>query len=81
MKCPLCETEMQPGGLLIDGLLVRWAPMESFQRKGAKRLLLPGCKPLAGETNHLLRQVKLPQAWHCPACKKIIGFFDLATED
>lgn len=80
MKCPICGEETAAGGLIVDGTLVRWAPMDTFNRKGIKRLHLPGCQVISGKTNFLIRDTKIPNAHYCEHCKKILGIFDLRTE-
>ena len=40
MKCPICNNEMQEGGLIIDGVAPGWVPMEQFQKKGVKQKCL-----------------------------------------
>ncbi len=34
MKCPICGNEMQEGGLIIDGVVPGWVPLEEFEKKG-----------------------------------------------
>lgn len=33
MKCPICNNEMIEGGLVIDGVVPGWVPMENFRKK------------------------------------------------
>ena len=30
MKCPLCEKDMEAGGLIIDGVAPMWVPMSEY---------------------------------------------------
>lgn len=75
MKCPICNNEMQEGGLIIDGVAPGWVPLEQFQKKGLKRLLYTGLRRI-GTANILLRQTKVPNAFFCPNCNKVVGIFD-----
>ena len=34
MKCPVCNIEMEEGGLIIDGVAPGWVPMDQFKKKG-----------------------------------------------
>ena len=42
MKCPICNQEMEEGGLIVDGVAPGWVPMEQFRRKGFKRIVYMG---------------------------------------
>ena len=53
MKYPMCDKEMQEGGLIIDGVASGWVPMEQFQKKGVKRIVHTGLRTI-GKTNILL---------------------------
>lgn len=78
MKCPMCHDEMQEGGLIIDGVAPGWVPMEQFQKKGLKRIVHTGLRTI-GETNILLGQTKVSNAFFCKQCNKIIGVFDVTN--
>ena len=78
MKCPMCHDEMQEGGLIIDGVAPGWVPMEQFRKKGLKRIVHTGLRTI-GETNVLLRQNKVPNAYFCKQCNKIVGVFDVTN--
>lgn len=78
MKCPLCNCEMQEGGLIIDGVAPGWVPMEQFQKKGLKRLVYKKLRTI-GETNILLSQTRVPNAFYCENCGKIVGIFDVTN--
>lgn len=32
MKCPICNQEMEDGGLIINGVTPGWVPMEQFKK-------------------------------------------------
>lgn len=75
MKCPVCGNEMEPGGLLIDGILVRWVPMETFDRGPLGRTVLTGNKVIEHKTNMLTKQTRVPNAHYCGMCDKVVGIF------
>jgi len=80
MKCPICDNEMQEGGLIINGVSPSWVPKEQFQKKGMKRLVYTGVRTI-GITNILLGQTKVPNAYYCKCCNKIVGVFDITNND
>lgn len=78
MRCPICDCEMQEGGLVIDGVAPGWVPMEQFQKKGLKRIVYSGLRTI-GKANILLGQTKVPNAYFCKPCNKIVGVFDVTN--
>ena len=78
MNCPICGAQMEEGGLIIDGVAPGWVPMEQFQKRGAKRLLYTGLRTI-GKTNVLLGQTRVPGAFFCKNCNKIVGIFDVTN--
>lgn len=78
MNCPICGKEMQEGGLIIDGVAPGWVPLKEFERKGLKRLIYKGLRTI-GKTNILLSQTRVPNAFYCDACNKIVGVFDVTN--
>lgn len=78
MKCPICNNEMQEGGLIIDGVAPGWVPMEQFQKKGLKRIVYTGLRTI-GKTNILLSETKVSNAHFCEYCNKIVGVFDITN--
>ena len=78
MRCPMCDNEMQEGGLIIDGVAPGWVPMEQFQKKGLKQFVYTGVRTI-GETTAFLRQTKVPNAFFCKQCYKIVGVFDVTN--
>lgn len=78
MNCPLCNSEMQSGGLIIDGVAPGWVPMDEFQKKGLKRIVHTGLRTI-GKTSILFGQTKVPNAFFCEKCNKIIGIFDVTN--
>ena len=79
MKCILCGNEMLEGGLIIDGVSPGWVPIEQFQKKGLQRLIHTGLRTI-GKTSILLGQTKVPNAFFCKHCNKIIGVFDVTND-
>lgn len=78
MKCPLCDNEMQEGGLIIDGVASGWVPMEQFQKKGLRRMVYTGLRTI-GKTSILWNKTKVPNAFFCKKCNKIVGIFDVTN--
>lgn len=78
MKCPICGEEMLEGGLIIDGVAPGWVSMEQFCKKGLKRLVYTGLRTI-GKTNFLLGETKVPNAFFCRTCNKIVGVFDVTN--
>ena len=78
MKCPLCGGELQEGGLVLDGVASGWVPMEQFEKRGAKRVVYTGLRTI-GQTNFLLRQTRVPGAYFCQTCNKVLGIFDVTN--
>ena len=79
MNCPICGAHMEEGGLIIDGVAPGWVPMEQFRKKGAKRLLYTGLRTIS-KTNILLGQTRVPGAFFCKNCNKIVGIFDVTND-
>ncbi len=78
MKCPVCGIDMSEGGLIVNCVDPGWVPMEQFRRKGIKRLIYTGLRTI-GETNILLNQTKIPNAWFCRNCSKVMGVFEVTN--
>lgn len=79
MKCPICGVEMIEGGLIIDGVAPGWVPMEQFQKKGLDRIVHTGLRTI-GKTSILFGQTKVPNAFLCKKCNKIVGVFDITND-
>ena len=79
MKCPLCEKDMEAGGLIIDGVAPMWVPMSEYERKGLKRLIYQHGRSF-GKANVLLSQTKVDNAFFCKDCNKIVGVFDVTND-
>lgn len=77
MKCPICGNEMQAGGLIVDGVVSGWVPLEKFEKKGLEQMTRSGFRTIGGEVSALLGQTKVPNAYLCESCKKIVGVFDV----
>lgn len=78
MQCPICGGALQEGGLIIDGVAPGWVPMEQFQKKGLKRMAYNGLRTI-GKSNILLGQPRVPDAYFCPICNKVMGVFDVTN--
>ncbi len=78
MKCPVCQNEMIEGGLFVDGVLVRWVPLDTYNKKGIGGLVYTGNKVLEGKTNHIINKTKIPNAYYCENCNKVVGIFDIS---
>ena len=76
MQCPICGGALQEGGLIIDGVAPGWVPMEQFAKKGLKRMAYTGLRTI-GKSNILLGQTRVPDAYFCPICNKVMGGFDV----
>ena len=79
MNCPVCGKEMAAGGLWVSGTLVRWLPEKDFRESTLFKIVFPDAKVLKGKTNHLMKETKVPGAYYCENCGKIVGIFDLET--
>ncbi len=80
MKCPICGGEMHKGGLVAGGINVAWLPEEQLEEESPLGVYVD-CKSLKGERNHLLKQMKIPNAYFCEKCDKVTGLFDVAGRD
>ena len=78
MKCPICGGELQEGGLIIDVVAPGWVPMEQFAKKGLKRMAYTGLRTI-GKSNILLGLTRVPGAYFCPVCNKVMGVFDVTN--
>lgn len=79
MNCPICGAPMEEGGLIINGVASGWVPMDEFKKKGVARLLYTGFHTI-GKTNILLGQTRVPGAFFCKSCNKIVGIFDVTND-
>lgn len=80
MNCPICDKEMQEGGLVIDGVLPHWISLDQFQAKGLKRLRCKNPRYI-GKRNTLLRETRVSNAFFCENCDKIVGIFDVTNDE
>jgi hypothetical protein len=78
MKCPVCGKEMLAGGLIADSIAVGWVPSEEFNKKGLTRLVHTGFRTI-GKPNVLLNQTKVPNAYFCRECNKVMGIFEVTN--
>ncbi len=52
--------------------------MEQFKKKGVKRLMYTDMRTI-GESSILLNQTKIPNAYFCKNCNKVMGIFDVTN--
>lgn len=78
MNCPICKNKMQEGGLLTDGVASGWVPLEEFNKKGVSKLVYTGLRTI-GKADIFLRQTKIPNAFYCRKCNKVVGIFDVTN--
>ena len=79
MKCPICNNELLKGGIIVNGVVCGWVPMDQFQKKGIKRLMHTGMRTI-GESSILLGQTKISNVYFCKSCNKIMGIFDVKKD-
>ena len=78
MKCPICNNEMEEGGIVAEGISTMWVPMEQFNKTGLKRLIYSnGC--MIGRRDILIGQTKISNAFLCENCNKVVGIFDITN--
>lgn len=74
MNCPICGKVMEEGGIIGNGALsIDWYPKSEFEKPWYRKLIYKGGKNLGAS---LAKVTKVPNAWYCPACDKVIGVFD-----
>ena len=79
MICPICGGEMEEGGLIASGISVMWFPLEQFAKKGLERLWYEGRK-VSRKVELPSRPYRIPGAYYCRGCQKIIGIFDISHD-
>ena len=73
MNCPVCGKEMVEGGLIGDARSIDWYPKKEFEKKWYHSLVYRGGKNLGAS---LSRRTKIPNAFYCSHCHKVVGIFD-----
>lgn len=76
MKCPICSNELSEGGIITNSVVCGWVPMDQFRKKGIERLMYTGMRTI-GKSSILLGQTKIPNAYFCKSCHKVMGIFDV----
>lgn len=76
LKCPVCNAEMQLGGLVANGQWVLWYAETDYKKHAFKRFFIKNHKKLGhprwdGSTG-------IDNAFYCENCDKIIGIFDIS---
>lgn len=79
MKCPICNNELSEGGIIVNDVVCGWVPIEQFKKKGIKRLMYTGMRTI-GESSIILNQTKIPNAYFCKNCNKVMGIFDVTND-
>ena len=67
---------MIQGGIVTHGVSTMWIPQTEFQKKSIKKIIYNGGKNI-GCSDVFLGQTKIPNAYFCPNCNKVIGVFDI----
>lgn len=78
MKCILCGSDMQPGGIVTQGVSVMWVPLFEFEKKGIQKLIYENGKAI-GHTDLIWGRTKISNAYFCQKCNKVIGIFDVSN--
>ena len=77
MKCPCCGNEMEKGGLVASGAAaVSWHPLKEFEKKWFNALYYKEGKAI-GTFSFPTKEVKIPNAFYCGQCNKVVGVFDV----
>lgn len=83
MKCPVCDAEMQKGGIIaFDTADVRWLPLADYEADPAELSTENGYslgafeyRPLGWRSRDMVR---LDDAWFCEDCFKVVGVFNIS---
>ena len=76
MNCPVCNRAIEEGGIITGGVTAMWHPLREFEKKGLRRMIYKDGKPI-GKSSILLDQTRIPNAWLCRHCNKIVGVFEI----
>lgn len=76
MNCPICGKTMEKGGIVTGGVTAMWHPLSEFEKKKWRRIVYTDGKPI-GKSSVLLNQTRIPNAYFCQSCNKIIGIFEI----
>lgn len=79
IKCIVCGAEMEQGGIVTSGITVLWVPRREFQKKGLRKLMYKDGKSIGHGTitDMVIGQTRIPNAYYCENCNKVIGIFDV----
>jgi hypothetical protein len=77
MNCPVCGGEMQRGGLVTRVGFYSWLPADRIEINYSALSTLINGKALKGKTKFLSQQTKIPSAFYCEKCKKVVGIFEV----
>lgn len=76
VKCPLCNGDLIEGGLVIWGNMAGWVPIDQLDKKWGR---YSDWHSIARPTM-FLSNIKIPYAFFCEDCNKIIGVFDVVKD-
>ena len=79
MKCPFCGKDMQRGGIVAAAVPVYWIPQETFESSAVKRKFFTSGIKAIGKSSVVFGETKIPDAYYCDICDKIIGAFDVTN--
>ncbi|SHH27774.1 hypothetical protein SAMN02745245_00975 [Anaerosphaera aminiphila DSM 21120] len=77
MKCPICDSEMEKGGIFADTIYVYWYNEEEVKEDTITLKVRTSGVPI-GKNNFVLGTTRIENAYLCKKCKKIVGVFDIA---
>ena len=76
MNCPICGSKTEKGGIVTSGITAMWHPLSEFEKQIWKRIIYKDGKSI-GESSILFNQTRIPNAFYCQNCNKVIGIFDI----
>ncbi len=79
MICPICGNEMESGGLITSTRAgaITWLPGDSFEKNRWPMIASLNGKVIKVQVKFFPGQIKIPNAFYCERCNKVIGFFDI----
>ena len=78
MNCRYCANPTEEGGLIASGAVaVSWHPQKEFEKKWFHTFYYKDGKTI-GTFSFPSKEVKIPNAFYCRTCSKVIGIFDIS---